>query len=101
MTEEDGGTFTREDIQAWIDTLGPREQAMLAWTLGDAEYRAAVQSLGAAAEFVADLARQHGAAGKRKASRAVREVVGVLLRVKREAEAAGAEHAGQQPEGMH
>lgn len=96
MSEAEAGTFDRADVQAWIDSLDDREAAMLAHVVGDAEYRAAVETLREAAEWAADLAREHGNGGKRKASRAVREVVGVLLRAQRAAAELGAKHAGQE-----
>lgn len=90
-----GGTFDARDVQAWIDSLGPREAAMLAHLIGEREMRACVEMLGEMAEGVADLARAHGAAGRRKASRACREVVGTILRMRRAAQDAHDEHCGK------
>lgn len=89
-------TFTRTDIQTWIDTLGEREQAMLAHVIGEAEYRAGIQVLGAAVESMGVIARQHASEGKRKASKAVRDVMGAVLRVQRDMEAT-ARHYSQVP----
>lgn len=62
----DSGTFNATDIQAWIDSLAPRETAMLAHVIESREFSAAVRS-----------------------------VVGVILRVQRQATRAGAELAGR------
>lgn len=93
--QSDDGTFTHRDVQDWIDSLTPRETAMLAHVIGDREFRAAIAALGEAAEGVAQIARNLASKGERDKSSAVRSVVGVILRVQRQAARAGAEHAGR------
>ena len=92
--QPDGGTFTARDIQDWADSLTPREAAMLAHLVGDREFRAAVDALGAAAEAIAGIARRLADKGQRNESVAVRSVVGTILRVQRQAIEAGRAHAG-------
>lgn len=93
--QPDGGTFDERDIQAWIDSLTPRETAMLAHVVESREFNAAVLALGEAAEGVALIAKGLAAKGERDKAVAVRSVVGVILRVQRQAARAGAEHAGR------
>lgn len=89
-TIADRPPHTRAEIQAWLDTLGPRESEMLADLVGEKEYRATIHIVGVAANAVASVARKHADNGDPKASRVVREVVDLLLAVQRDMIAQGA-----------
>ena len=67
-------TFTGADVDAWVDTLGDRERALLEHVVGRGGFMAACDTLEGVTEFAFDVARQHASSGKRKASRAVREL---------------------------
>jgi hypothetical protein len=95
--QPNGGTFTRGDIQVWIDTLTDREQAMFRHALVEAEMRAVTKSLGAAADSVAALARDHQEASRDAACRAVREVAGLLMRLQLVAVNSAREFSGEAP----
>ena len=90
-------TFSRHDIQAWIDTLDDKQSAMLAHVVGEAEYRAACETLREAAEHCAQLARELWAQDRRTRSKAVRSIVGVLLTLHRDAEDAARRFSGLPP----
>lgn len=70
---------------AWVATLGPKESAMLDHVVGWSRSTGGAEALNEAAEFVARYANQQTSKTRAKAAR---EIVGVLLRVKRSYETA-------------
>ncbi len=89
--------FTRHEIQEWVSSLDDRQQAMFAHAVGEAEFRAACDTLREAAEHCAKLAQRLAKEDRKTRSKAVRMVVGILLTLHRDAEDAAREFSGEKP----
>lgn len=76
--EQVGGTFTRADVQAWLDTLDDKERGMLAHVMAEREHGAQMAGLSFAIEACATLAQEHASEHRESSSRAVRGVLDVL-----------------------